>query len=275
MNDKKRKKLPRIVIKIGTSSITHNTGRLNYRHIEEMVSVICDLKNMGHEIVVVSSGAMGSGLGKLNLNEKPEESSKKRALAAAGQSGLMAIYEELFGIYERKVAQVLLTNSMLSDNAYNNIATAFESMFEYDVIPIVNENDVVTTNDPESNDYIGNNDILAAYVAKIIKSNILIIWSDIDGLYNKDPRENTDAQLISLVTELNDDIYKMAGGAGTSRGRGGMLTKLNAARIVMDAGIDMVIANSDRPEDIYEILNEKGKRPGTTFSSQKALLFDS
>ena len=271
MNVEKSGKLKRIVIKIGTSSITHNNGRLNYCHIEEMVSVICDLKNMGHEIIIVSSGALGSGLGKLNLNEKPEESSKKRALAAAGQSGLMAIYEELFGVYNWKVAQVLLTNSMLDDNSYSNIVNAFLRMFEFDVIPIVNENDVVAGDEPESINFFGNNDTLSAYIAKIIDAKMLIIWSDIDGLYDKDPRAHKDAQLIPLISEINDDIYRMAGGAGTSRGRGGMSTKLDAARIVMDAGIDMVITNSARPEDIYEIINEKERRIGTLFNSQKKI----
>jgi len=269
MNVEKSGNIKRIVIKIGTSSLTHNTGRLNYRHIEEMVSVICDLKNMGYEIVLVSSGAIGSGLGKLNLKQKPEESSKRRALAAAGQSGLMAIYEELFGIYDWKVAQVLLASSMLGDNSYNSIKEMFTKIFEFGAIPIVNENDVVTADNTESNDFFGNNDTLSAYVAKIVDADMLIIWSDIDGLYNKDPQVNTDAQLIPLVQELNDDIYTMAGGAGTSRGRGGMLTKLNAARIVMDAGIDMVITNSDRPQDIYEIFNER--KIGTLFSSKNKI----
>jgi glutamate 5-kinase len=249
----------KIVIKIGTSSLTHSTGRLDYRHIEEMVTVVCDLKNMGHEVVLVSSGAVGVGLGKLNLSKKPEESAKRRALAATGQSGLMAVYEELFNVYNQKISQVLLNKSALKDPVrYANIENAFKEMFEYKVLPIVNENDVVAADEIGSDDLFGDNDTLSAYVAKLIKANLLIIWSDVDGLFNKDPRENPDAQLIPVVPNIDDETYKMAGGVGTSRGKGGMLTKLNAAKIVMLSGIDMLIANSLHPENLYDILDGKG-----------------
>ena len=254
-----QKSTKRLVIKIGTSSLTHCTGRLDYRHIEEMVSVVCDLKNMGHEIVVVSSGAGGIGLGKINLSERPEESAKKRALAATGQSGLMAIYEELFNIYNQRVAQVLLTKSALRDlNSRTNIENAFGEMFKYRVLPIVNENDVVADDEVGADDLFGDNDTLSAHVAKLINADTLIIWSDIDGLYNKDPRTNPDAQFVPSVKYVNDDIFAMAGGVGTSRGKGGMITKLNAAKIAMDSGIEMVIANSCHPEDLYDILDGKG-----------------
>jgi glutamate 5-kinase len=269
MDHENNEKNKRIVIKIGTSSLTHSTGKLNYRHIEEMVSVVCDLKNMGYRIVLVSSGAGGIGLGKVNLNKKPKASAKKRALAATGQSGLMAMYEELFNAYHCQVAQVLLTKSALQDSkSYDNIVNAFTEMFGYGVLPIVNENDVVATDEVDSDDLFGDNDTLSAYVAKFIKADMLIIWSDIDGLYDKDPRTNDDAKLIPIVAEVNDEIYKMAGGAGTARGRGGMLTKLNAANVAMTAGIDMIIANSIRPEDLYEILN--GKEIGTLFKASKS-----
>jgi glutamate 5-kinase len=249
----------RLVIKIGTSSLTHCTGRLDYRHIEEMVSVVCDLKNMGYEIVLVSSGAGGIGLGKINLSGRPEEAAKRRALAAAGQSGLMAIYEELFNIYNQRVAQVLLTKSVLEDPTnYNNIRNVFSEMLAYRVLPIVNENDVVAADEVDSDDLFGDNDTLSAYVAKLVRADVLIVWSDIDGLYNKDPRRYPDAQLIPVVTCIDDETYRMAGDVGTSRGKGGMKTKLDAARIAIDSGIDMIIANSRHPEDLYDILEDKG-----------------
>lgn len=257
----------RIVIKIGTSSLTYETGQLNYRHIEKMTNVICDLKNMGHQIVLVSSGASGVGVGRLGLTKKPTISAKKRALAASGQSGLMAMYENFFGRYNCKVAQVLLTKSVLSEpEKANSVIKSFEEMFNYDVLPIVNENDVIASDEINSDDMFGDNDTLSAHIAAFIKAEILIIWSDIDGLYNKDPRTSTDARLIPIVFEVTDEIYNMAGGAGTMRGCGGMLTKLNAARIATKAGVDMVIANSNQPELLYDML--KGKSIGTLFKSK-------
>ena len=262
----------KIVIKIGTSSLTYGSGKLNYRHLKKMVSVICDLKNMGHEVVLVSSGAVGIGLGKIDgLHKRPDESASKRALAAIGQSSLMSIYEEIFNIYHCQVAQVLLTKSVLQDKAnYDDIVAAFSRMFEYDVIPIVNENDVVASDGIRTEDLYGDNDTLSAHVAQFIRADLLIIWTDRDGLYDSDPRTNPDAKIIPLVTDVNEDIYKMASGAGTIRGTGGMLTKLNAAGIVMNAGIDMVITNSSRPEDLYGILDNK--QIGTLFKARTKAL---
>jgi glutamate 5-kinase len=258
--------MKRIVIKIGTSSLTHENGKLDYRHIEEMVSVVCDLKNMGYEVVLVSSGAIGAGLGKTNLNKKPEESAKKRALAAIGQISLMAIYEEMFQVYNCQVSQVLLTKSALQEKSnYENIANSFLEMFSYGVLPIVNENDVVGSDDKEADDVFGDNDTMSAEVAAFIKADLLVIWSDIDALYDKDPRTNADAKIIPHVTKLNDEIYKMAGGIGTARGSGGMLTKLQAAEIAMNASVKMVITNSARPEDLYKII--AGESIGTLFCS--------
>jgi len=263
----KQKGINRIVIKIGTSSLTYNTGKLNHRYIEEFVGVVCDLKNIGYEVVIVSSGAIGAGIGKINLRRKPEETAKKRALAAIGQISLMAIYEELFNVYECRVAQVLLTKSALQDvNNYESIVNSFSRMFEFGVLPIVNENDVVASDNVNSNDLFGDNDTLSAYVAQFLQADLLVIFSDIDGLYDKDPRKNADAQFIPVVTEVNDEIYQMAEGAGTKRGQGGMLTKLYAASIAFDAGIDMVITNSSRPEELYEIVT--GNIAGTLFSAK-------
>ncbi|MCL2372464.1 MAG: glutamate 5-kinase [Defluviitaleaceae bacterium] len=257
----------RIVIKIGTSSLTYATGRLNYRYVKVLVGVLCDLKNMGHEVVLVSSGAMGVGLGKTTLAKKPAETDYRRALAAIGQSSLMAIYEELFGAYGCQVSQVLITKSALQDEANkNDIASAFSRMFELEIIPIVNENDVVASDAMKSMDLFGDNDTLSAHVAEFIKADLLIILSDINGLYDSDPRGNPNAKIIPLVTHLNDEIYKMASGAGTARGTGGMATKLNAAAIVMASGKDMVITNSSRPDDLYKIV--AGEAVGTLFKGR-------
>lgn len=257
----------RIVIKIGTSSLTYESGQLNYRHIENMTDVICDLKNMGHQVVLVSSGASGVGLGKLGLTKKPDTSAEKRVLAACGQSGLMAMYESFFGRYHCKVAQVLLTKSVMNDQEKaKSIIKSFEEMFNYDVLPIVNENDVISSDELNSDDMFGDNDTLSARVAALIKADILVIWSDIDGLYNKDPRTSKDAKLISVVSKVTDNIYNMAGGAGSLRGKGGMRTKIYAARIATEAGVDMVIANSSRPELLYDLFH--GKSIGTLFKAQ-------
>lgn len=258
----------RIVIKIGTSSLTYETGQLNYRHIDRMTDVICDLKNMGYQVVLVSSGASGVGLGKLGLTKKPDESAKRRALAASGQSGLMAMYENFFGRYRCKVAQVLLTKSVLNDQEKaKSITKSFEEMFEYGVLPIVNENDVIASDEKNSNDMFGDNDTLSASVAAFLQADLLIIWSDINGLYNKDPRSHPDAEFIPVVKEVTEEIYRMAGGAGTSRGKGGMLTKLNAARIAMASGVDMLIANSSYPELLYDMV--EGKTVGTLFQAKE------
>ena len=254
----------RIVIKIGTSSLTYSTGRLNNRYLKELSGVISDLKNMGHEIVLVSSGAMGVGLGKTALRRKPAETDKRRALAAIGQSSLMSIYEELFGIYNHQVSQVLLTKAALHEEANRaDIAGAFSRMFEYKILPIVNENDVVTSDAMKSIDSFGDNDTLSAYVAEFIEADMLIILSDIDGLYDSDPRSNPNAEIIPIVTQIDEKIKKMASGAGTAQGTGGMATKLNAAAIVMANGIQMIITNSNRPDNLYGIV--AGERIGTLF----------
>jgi glutamate 5-kinase len=267
MGFERLKQAKRIVIKIGTSSLTYENGKSNLRRIDEMVRVIADLKNSGKEVVLVSSGAIAVGLGKLNIPNKPEQIAAKQALAAIGQSSLMAIYEKFFLEYGCHAAQVLLTKSVLEDEtSYNNIVNAFSMMFTYGVIPIVNENDVVATDEIEQSGNFGDNDTLSAYVARFIKADLLIIWTDINGLYDSDPRENPNAKIIPVVTEINDDTFNMASGAGSWRGRGGMLTKLYAASIAMEAGIDMVITNSKKPKYLYELLS--GNPVGTLFSNK-------
>lgn len=254
--------LSRVVIKVGTSSLTYETGKINIRKIEELVRVVADLSNRGIQVVLVSSGAVGAGVGKLNLPEKPAGIREKQALAAIGQASLVSIYDRFFSEYGLCSAQVLLTKFILDDPArYEDAKNTFETMFGYGVIPIVNENDVISTYELE----FGDNDTLSAYIAELVQAELLIILSDIDGLYDKNPAEHPDAKLISVVEDLTPEIFEAAGGAGSRRGTGGMITKLKAAQHVIPAGIDMIITNGDRPRDIYRIF--EGESIGTLFKS--------
>ena len=252
--------MKRIVIKVGTSSLTYETGKLNIKKIESIVRVVSDLRNRGIEVVLVSSGAVGAGVGKLNLPEKPSETRKKQALAAIGQATLVSMYDRFFSEYGHSSAQVLLTKFILDDSErYQNTKNTFETMFEYGVIPIVNENDVISTYELE----FGDNDTLSAYIAQLVDAQLLIILSDIDGLYDSNPQENSEAKLIPIVENVDESIYAIAGGAGSRRGTGGMVTKLKAAEIVNSSGIDMIISNGASPEKIYDIFD--GKSVGTLF----------
>lgn len=263
MNNK-FKDAKRIVIKVGTSTLTYDTGKLNLSRIEGLVRVISDLMNAGKEVVLVSSGAVGAGVGKLALKEKPSETRHKQALAAIGQASLVSIYEKMFSEYGYNTAQVLLTKFILEDDfRYSCAKNAFITMTEYGVIPIVNENDVISTYEIE----FGDNDTLSAYVAELIEADLLIILSDIDGLYDSNPNENPNAKIIPIVKEINDEILTVAGGAGSKRGTGGMKTKLDAAKIVTQKGIDMVITNGSNPKLIYKIL--EGEQVGTLFCGKK------
>ncbi len=252
--------LKRIVVKVGTSSLTYETGKLNIKKIESIVRVISDLKNRGIQVVLVSSGAVGAGVGKLNLTEKPSDTQKKQALAAIGQATLVSMYDRFFSVYGHSSAQVLLTKFILDDpERYGNTKNTFETMFEYGVIPIVNENDVISTYELE----FGDNDTLSAYIAELVEADLLILLSDIDGLFDKNPVTCPDAKIIPVVSKIDENIYSVAGGAGSRRGTGGMLTKLKAAEIVTPKGIDMIISNGAYPERIYDILD--GKQVGTLF----------
>ncbi len=265
MDYSRLKDLKRIVIKVGTSSLTYETGKINIKKLESLVRVISDLRNRGIEVVLVSSGAVGAGVGKLNLAEKPGDIRAKQALAAIGQATLVSIYDKFFSEYGHSTAQVLLTKFILDDEErYQNTKNTFETMFDYGVIPIVNENDVISTYELE----FGDNDTLSAYIAELVEAEMLIILSDIDGLFDANPAENPDAELIPVVEELNEEIYALAGGAGSRRGTGGMITKLKAAEIVTPKGIDMVITNGARPEGIYEIF--EGRPVGTLFLGKAA-----
>jgi len=257
MSEKKR-----IVVKVGTSTLTHDTGKINLKRLETLVRVLADLMNMGLEVVLVSSGAIGVGVGKLGLSEKPTDTRQKQALAAIGQASLMAIYEKYFKEYGYTTGQVLLTKFVLENEVrYQSAKNAFETMIGYRVIPIVNENDVISTYEIE----FGDNDTLSAYVANLVDADLLVILSDIDGFYDGNP-QNPDARLIPVVEEITEEIRACAGGEGTRRGTGGMRTKLNAAELVGAQGIDMVIANGNRPEALYEIV--EGKSIGTLFKGK-------
>lgn len=260
--DNKNKK--RIVIKVGTSSLTYDTGKLNIKTIEKLVRIISDLLNRGLEVVLVSSGAIGAGVGKLNLLERPDDTVKKQALAAIGQASLVSIYDRFFSEYGHTTAQVLLTKFILDDEArYNNTKNTFSAMFEYGVVPIVNENDVISTYEIE----FGDNDTLSAYIARLVEADLLIILSDVDGFYSCNPAENPEAKFIPVVEEITDEIFSHAQGAGSRRGTGGMQTKLLAAKYVGETGIDMIIANGARLENLYDIID--GKSVGTLFKAKK------
>ena len=249
----------RIVVKVGTSTITHGHGKPNFHNIELLCRVLSDIKNMGYEVVLVSSGAIGVGVGKLRLSEKPKELKLKQAIASVGQCELMHLYDKFFGEYGQIIGQILMTYDNV-DNSYSrqNLENTFSALLELGVIPVVNENDSVCTTEVETgeNKVLGDNDTLSAIVAQLCKADLLILLSDIDGLYDSDPHKNPDAKLIPVVDVLNDEIHLLAGGAGSALGTGGMATKLSAAEIAGRAGIDMIIMNGAHPDNIYKVLND-------------------
>ena len=257
LKDKKR-----IVIKIGSSSLTHEeTGNLDFAKMERLARVLTDLRNSGKEVVLVSSGAVAVGRKMLGLKEKPTEISEKQACAAVGQASLMTIYQKLFSEYHQPIAQILLTKFvMINDISRKNARNTFEKLNELGAIPIVNENDTISTAEIKELG-LGENDTLSAIVAGLIHADLLILLSDIDGLYSDDPRKNSDAKFINLVPELSDEYLNMGKGAGTSFGTGGMKTKLSAAKIATDAGADMIITNGNDVENIRRVLN--GEEVGT------------
>ena len=254
----------RIVVKIGTSTLAHATGRLNIRMVEELCKVFSDLKNAGNEIVLVSSGAIGMGVGKLSLTPRPTDIPTKQAAAAVGQCELMYTYDKLFSEYRHTVAQILLTGSDLDhEDRKQNIENTLTRLLELGVLPIINENDTVTTDEI----IIGDNDTLSAIVSVLVKADLLVLLSDIDGLYTADPHRQEDAKLIETVEAITPEIIALGGGCGSSLGTGGMATKLHAAQIATSAGTDMVIANGSRPQLLYDIA--AGKSVGTRFLGRK------
>ena len=260
----------RVVVKVGTSTLTRSTGSLNLYSMERLSRTLSDLKGMGHEIILVSSGAIGIGTGKLGLKERPAELRMKQAAAAIGQCEMMHLYDKFFGEYNQNVAQILLTGDDVEDPIRAaHLSSTFSALLEMGVIPVVNENDSVSSAEIETGRHkvLGDNDTLSAIVAELCRADLLVLLSDIDGLYDADPKTHPEAKLLHQVTELTPEILEMAGGAGSWRGTGGMATKLSAARIAMEAGSDMVITNGSRMEDLYGIA--EGKDIGTRFVSGK------
>ncbi|MBR4874637.1 MAG: glutamate 5-kinase [Clostridia bacterium] len=255
MSDKKK-----VVIKVGTSTLTYDTGEINLRRIELLSQVICDLNHSGCEVVLVSSGAIAVGVSKMGFDKRPDLVCEKQAVSAVGQRELMGLYGKFFGEYGCSVAQILITKNVLEDETRRkNAVNAFRTLLEWGVVPIVNENDVISTAEIE----FGDNDTLSSVVAELIDADALIILSDIDGLFDKDPAKYPDAKLISEVDEITDELMKSAGGAGTNRGTGGMVTKLIAAKHARDVGVEMWIINGRNPKAIYDVL--EGKQVGTKF----------
>lgn len=254
----------RIVVKVGTSTLAHATGRLNIRHVEELVKVLSDLKNAGHQVILVSSGAIGMGVGKLNLPGKPSDMPTKQAAAAVGQCELMYTYDKLFLQYNHTVAQVLLTGEDVDHpERRENFENTMERLLELGALPVINENDTIATAEIK----VGDNDTLGAIVACCTKADLLVLLSDIEGLYTADPRKDPDAKLIPTVEEVTPEIEALAGGVGSSLGTGGMATKLRAAKMVTAQGCDMVITNGEHPERLYDIA--EGKDVGTRFVAHK------
>ncbi|NLU51330.1 MAG: glutamate 5-kinase [Clostridiaceae bacterium] len=254
----------RIVVKVGTSLLTHENGKMNLTRMDRLALAISELMNENREVILVSSGSIGVGMGKFNLRRRPLAMGMKQALAAVGQCELMNIYSRLFGTYNHIVAQILLTKTDVNDDIKRkNVMNTFRSLLDFGVLPIVNENDTVSVDEIKSLTMFGDNDTLSAVVAKLVSADLLIILSDIDGLYDANPRENKDGKLISVVETIDDTIKKYAGGSGTKRGTGGMVTKIQAAEIATSAGTNMVIANGTDPMILLDIL--KGEEIGTLF----------
>lgn len=254
----------RIVVKVGTSTLSHPNGQRNLRLIETLCRVMSDLCHAGHQPVLVSSGAIGMGVGKLKLPGRPQDMPGKQAAAAVGQCELMYTYDKFFGEYGCSVAQILLTaQDIASSSRRKYVRDTLETLLSWQVVPIINENDAVAVDEIGIHTTIGENDSLSAIVASLIQADLLVLFSDIDGLYTADPRKDPGAKLLPLVEKITPEIMALAGGAGTGLGTGGMATKLKAAEIANAAGIDMVIANGQSPQALYDLL--EGKAVGTRF----------
>lgn len=254
----------RIVIKIGTSTLAHPTGHLNIRRVEQLCKIMSDIKNAGHELILVSSGAIGMGVGKLGLRERPKDIPSKQAAAAVGQCELMYTYDKLFSEYHHTVAQLLITgDDTTNDTRRLNFTNTLNRLLELGALPVINENDTVATDEI----VIGDNDTLAAIVARSVHADMLILLSDIDGLYTADPHTHPEAALLHHVARVDDHIREIAGISSSTQGTGGMVTKLHAADICLGCGCKMVIANGNNPGNLYDIL--EGKTIGTTFSEER------
>ena len=254
----------RIVIKIGTSTLAYATGQLNIRRVEALCKTMSDIRNAGHELILVSSGAIGMGVGKLGLRQRPQDIPGKQAAAAVGQCELMYIYDKLFSEYHHTVAQLLITaDNLTNETRHGNFTNTLNRLLELGVVPVINENDTVATEEI----VIGDNDTLAANVARSVGAQMLILLSDIDGLYTADPHTDPNARLLPVVRRVDEDIKKLAGVSSTTQGTGGMVTKLRAAEICLDCGCEMVIANGTNPAALYDIV--EGKPVGTRFVGER------
>lgn len=261
----------RIVIKIGTSTLTHASGHLNIRRVEALCKTISDVRNASHEVILVSSGAIAVGANKMHLTERPQSVRMKQAAAAVGQCENMFLYDKFFGYYNKTVAQILLNAEDIAQEVKKeNLTNTFNALLEQKIIPIVNENDSVSYTEIESKDRLfGDNDMLSAVVAVLVRAERLVIFSDIDGLYEADPRFHPQAKLIHRIEQIDDALYELAGGAGSRRGTGGMKTKLQAAELATRQGIDVTICNGKRPEALHDIIH--GVPTGTLFTGRRGI----
>lgn len=254
----------RIVIKVGTSTLAHATGRLNIRRVEKLIEVLSDLKNAGHEVILVSSGAIGMGAGKLLLSGRPADMPTRQAAAAVGQCELMYVYDRQFTEHNHTVAQILLTAEDLGEDQRRlNFENTVFRLLELNALPIINENDTVATKEIA----VGDNDTLGAIVASCAKADLLVLFSDIHGLYTADPKEDPNATLIHRVEALTPEIRALAGTKGSELATGGMVTKIHAAEIATEAGVEMIICHGAYPESLYDIV--AGKEVGTRFCVRK------
>ena len=258
-------KSKRIVVKVGTSTLTNELGNSKLRTFEDLAMVLSDIQNMGNEVILVSSGAIAIGVQKMRLPEKPRELRLKQAAAAVGQCENMFLYDKFFGYYNKTVAQILLNaEDMVDEEKKEKLVNTFQALLEQGIIPIVNEHDSVSSTEIESESKLfGDNDMLSAVVAVLCQADLLVILSDIDGFYDKDPRLSKTARLISRIETIDENTYKLAGGAGSRRGTGGMRTKLEAADLATAQGISVIITNGKNPHVLYDVMD--GKKVGTLF----------
>ena len=268
MNRCEIKGMKRIVVKVGTSTLTYDNGNINLTRIEKLARVLSDIQNSGKEVVLVTSGAIGVGVSKLKLKEKPSTIREKQAVAAVGQCELMHIYSKFFGEYGHVVGQVLLTRDVVEDeHIRENVCNTFETLLENGIIPVVNENDTVSIDEIENIVRFGDNDNLSAIVSGLVNADLLIILSDIDGFYDSDPRKNPESKMLKIVEKVTPELEECAGGAGSNLGTGGMITKLTAAKTATSKGVSMVLANGSDPSILLKIID--GEDIGTLFVSSK------
>ena len=261
----------RIVVKVGTSTLTNDLGKSDLRSFDRIACVLSDVQNMGYEVILVSSGAIAVGTNKLQMKTRPTSLRLKQAAAAVGQCSIMYLYDKFFNDYDKTIAQILLNaEDMKIEEKKENLTNTFDTLLEMGIIPVVNENDSVSYTEIESGDKIfGDNDMLSAVVAILCRAQKLVILSDINGFYDSDPRFHPNAKLIEHITEIDEDVQSLAGGAGSQRGTGGMKTKLQAAKLATAQGIDTIITNGKNPSVLYEIV--KGGSVGTLFVGKRSI----